>query len=58
MSRELSTSPVHYLYTADLNPSRGTWLNFENDTKNILSLRIDRQKKMNATLLLKALGLN
>lgn len=56
MSRELDKSG-HYLYTADLNPSRGTWLNFENDTKNILSLRIDRQKKMNATLLLKALGL-
>ncbi|HKM02667.1 MAG TPA: DNA-directed RNA polymerase subunit beta [Bacilli bacterium] len=56
MSRDLDKSG-HYLYTADLNPSRGTWLNFENDTKNILSLRIDRQKKMNATLLLKALGL-
>lgn len=56
MSRELDKSG-HYTYKADLNPSRGTWLNFENDTKNILSLRIDRQKKMNATLLLKALGL-
>ena len=45
------------IYNADLNPNRGTWLKFETDTKNILNVRIDRQRKLNATLLLKALGL-
>ena len=44
-------------FSADLNPNRGTWLKFESDTKDILSVRIDRQRKLNATLLLKSLGL-
>ena len=46
------------IYEADLIPGRGTWLQFESDTKNILSVRIDRQRKMNATLLLRAIGLS
>ncbi len=45
-----------YIYGADLIPSRGTWCQFESGAKNILSIRIDRQRKMNATILLKALG--
>ena len=45
-----------YIYNADLIPSRGTWLEFESDGKGILSVRIDRQRKMNATVLLKAIG--
>lgn len=56
MSRELHASGK-WIYSADLNPNRGTWLKFESDTKNILSVRIDRQRKLNVTLLLKALGL-
>jgi DNA-directed RNA polymerase subunit beta len=46
-----------YLYEGDLIPTRGTWLQFESDQKDILSVRIDRQRKMNATILLRALGL-
>ena len=46
-----------YLYEADLIPGRGTWLQFESDAKDILSVRIDRQRKINATILLRALGL-
>ena len=45
-----------FIYGADLIPGRGTWLQFESDSKDILSVRIDRQRKMNATTLLKALG--
>ena len=45
------------LYFADLLPGRGTWLQFESDTKDILSVRIDRQRKLNATMYLRALGL-
>ncbi len=46
-----------YLFNADLIPTRGTWLEFESDQKDILSVRIDRQRKMYATILLKAIGL-
>ena len=45
------------LYEADLIPGRGTWLQFESDNKDILSVRIDRQRKMHATILLRALGI-
>ena len=47
-----------YVYNADLIPSRGTWLEFESDVKGILWVRIDRQRKMPATILLKALGID
>jgi DNA-directed RNA polymerase subunit beta len=33
-----------FLYEADLIPGRGTWLQFESDNKDILSVRIDRQR--------------
>ncbi len=46
-----------YLYEADLIPGRGTWLQFESDAKDLLSVRIDRQRKIHATTLLRALGL-
>ena len=47
----------HFFYEADLIPTRGTWLEFETDQKGLINVRIDRQKKMPATILLKALGL-
>ena len=46
-----------YFYEADLIPTRGTWLEFETDQKGLINVRIDRQKKMPATILLKALGI-
>ena len=46
------------LFYADLIPARGTWLEFESDTKGLLHVRIDRQRKMPATTILKALGLD
>ncbi len=53
----IETKAGKNLYEADLIPGRGTWLQFESDAKDILSVRIDRQRKMPATTLLKALGL-
>ncbi len=44
------------LYTARVIPSRGSWLDFEFDTKDILHVRIDRRKKLPATIIFKALG--
>ena len=50
-------SGVH-LYNGEIIPTRGTWLQFESDLKGLLWTRIDRQRKMPATTLLKALGLD
>ncbi|MGC2064343.1 MAG: DNA-directed RNA polymerase subunit beta [Thermodesulfovibrionales bacterium] len=44
------------LYSARVIPSRGSWLDFEFDSKDILYVRIDRRKKLPATIVLKALG--
>ncbi len=44
------------LYSARVIPSRGSWLDFEFDAKDILYVRIDRRKKLPATIVLKALG--
>jgi DNA-directed RNA polymerase subunit beta len=38
-------------------PYRGSWVEFEYDTKNILYVRIDRKRKFLATIFLRALGL-
>jgi DNA-directed RNA polymerase subunit beta len=44
------------LYNARIIPYRGSWLDFEFDSKDILYCRIDRRRKMPATIVLKALG--
>ncbi len=44
------------LYTARVIPVRGSWLDFEFDSKDILNVRIDRRRKLPATIVLKALG--
>ena len=38
-------------------PYRGSWVEFEYDTKNILYVRIDRKRKFTASVFLRALGL-
>jgi DNA-directed RNA polymerase subunit beta len=42
------------LYSARIIPYRGSWLDFEFDTKDILYVRIDRRRKIPVTVLLKA----
>jgi DNA-directed RNA polymerase subunit beta len=44
------------LYSARIIPHRGSWLDFEFDHKNILYARIDRKRKIHATVVLKAMG--
>jgi DNA-directed RNA polymerase subunit beta len=48
-------SGVH-TYNGEIIPTRGTWLQFESDLKQVMWVRIDRQRKMPATILFKALG--
>lgn len=44
------------IYSARLIPIRGSWLDLEFDSKDILYVRIDRRRKMPVTILLKAMG--
>ena len=44
------------LYSARVIPYRGSWLDFEFDPKDLVYVRIDRRRKLPATMLLRALG--
>ena len=44
------------VYTARVIPSRGAWLEFEVDKRDMVGVRIDRKRKQSVTVLLKALG--
>ncbi len=46
------------LYSCRVIPMRGSWLDFDFDHKDILYVRIDRRRKMPATILFKAMGMN
>jgi DNA-directed RNA polymerase subunit beta len=44
------------LFAAKLIPNRGAWLEFETSNKNLLSVKIDRKRKIPITTLLRAMG--
>src|ERR1035437_7265627 len=44
------------IYSARVIPIRGSWLDLEFDSKDLLYVRIDRRRKMPITILLKAMG--
>ena len=44
------------IFTAKIIPSRGAWLEFEVDKKDMVGVRIDRKRKQSVTIFLKALG--
>ncbi|MCL5972103.1 MAG: DNA-directed RNA polymerase subunit beta [Firmicutes bacterium] len=44
------------LFFATIIPNRGAWLEFESDSNDVLSVRIDRTRKLPATILMRALG--
>ncbi len=50
------TSPEKEVVDAKIIPSRGAWLEFEVDKKDVVYVRIDRKRKQPVTVLLKALG--
>ena len=51
-----SHSSGKVLYGARVIPYRGSWLDFEFDAKDLVYVRIDRRRKLHASILLKALG--
>ena len=53
---ERSPSSHRGLCMAKLIPSRGAWLEFETSNKDILSVKVDRKRKVSASTFLRALG--
>ncbi|NLW79070.1 MAG: DNA-directed RNA polymerase subunit beta [Ruminococcaceae bacterium] len=45
------------LFTATLNPNRGAWLEYETDSSDVFSVRIDKTRKLPVTVFIRALGL-
>jgi DNA-directed RNA polymerase subunit beta len=45
------------IFIAKIIPSRGAWLEFEIDKKDLVGVRVDRKRKQPVTVLLKALGM-
>ncbi len=46
------------LYEATLIPNRGAWLEYETDSNDIIYVRVDRTRKLPATVLVRAMGLS
>jgi DNA-directed RNA polymerase subunit beta len=46
------------VFTAKIIPSRGAWLEFEIDKKDLVAVRVDRKRKQPVSVLLKALGMS
>jgi DNA-directed RNA polymerase subunit beta len=55
-SKELDKTTDKDVYIAKIIPSRGAWLEFDVDKKDTVGVRIDRKRRQNVTVLLKALG--
>ena len=56
-SGELDVPSGRMLYKSEVRPLRGSWLEFEVDRNDVIAARIDRRRKVIATTLLRALGL-
>jgi DNA-directed RNA polymerase subunit beta len=53
---EAATVSNKLIYTGQIIPDRGSWLYFEYDAKDVLYVRINKRRKVPATILLRALG--
>lgn len=56
-SGELDASSGRMLYKAEVRPLRGSWLEFEVSRNGVIAARIDRRRKVVATALLRAVGI-
>jgi len=54
--KELDKTTDKELYYAKIIPSRGAWLEFETDKRDVIGVRIDRKRKQPASVLLRAMG--
>jgi DNA-directed RNA polymerase subunit beta len=55
-SQHKTTYSGKVIFSARVIPNRGSWIDFEFDTKDLLYVRIDRRRKLPATVLLRSLG--
>jgi DNA-directed RNA polymerase subunit beta len=55
-SGELDPSSGRILYKAEVRPLHGSWLEFEVGRNDVIAARIDRKRKVSATALLRAMG--
>jgi DNA-directed RNA polymerase subunit beta len=55
--RTADPSTGKLLATAKLIPNRGAWLEFETSNRDVLSVKVDRKRKMPVTILLRAIGI-
>jgi DNA-directed RNA polymerase subunit beta len=55
--RALDKATDKEVYASKIIPSRGAWLEFEIDKKDMVAVRVDRKRKQPVTVLLKALGM-
>ncbi|MGH2770717.1 MAG: DNA-directed RNA polymerase subunit beta [Actinomycetota bacterium] len=55
--RTLDKTSDKEIFLAKVIPARGAWLEFETDKKDMVGVRIDRKRRQNVTVLLKAMGL-
>jgi DNA-directed RNA polymerase subunit beta len=55
--REPDPATGKLLTTAKLIPNRGAWLEFETSNRDVLSVKVDRKRKMPVSILLRAVGL-
>lgn len=56
-SGELDSGSGRMLYKAEFRPLYGSWLEFEVDRNNVIAARIDRKRKVVATVFLRAMGI-
>ncbi|MBC7229323.1 MAG: DNA-directed RNA polymerase subunit beta [Actinobacteria bacterium] len=54
--KELDKATDKELYYAKIIPSRGAWLEFETDKRDVIGVRIDRKRKQPVTVLMRAMG--
>ena len=57
-SREVDKKNGKHIITSQIIPTRGTWLEYETDARDVVYCRIDRTRKVPVTTLLRALGLS
>ncbi len=53
---EVEPTTGRRLFKAELRPTRGSWLEFETAKNDVLTVRIDRKRRIPATTLLRAIG--
>ena len=56
--REIDKKNGKVVVTSQIIPTRGTWLEYETDARDVIYVRIDRTRKVPITTLLRALGLS